>query len=121
MTMENFYQKLGGDYKAVLARIPSEAMVRRFTGAFLKDPSFEELCGAMDVGNRAAAFRAAHTLKGVCANLGLEKLRQSASELTEVLRPEADAIPAPAVSLLDEVKRDYQTAVDTISEMLAEA
>ena len=33
-----------------------------------------------------AAFRAAHTLKGVAANLGFAKLAAAAGELTEILR-----------------------------------
>ncbi len=120
MTIETCYQKLGGDYQDTLARIPTEALIRRFLGAFLKDPSFDQLCCAMDAGDRPSAFRAAHTLKGVCANLGLEKLRQSAGGLTEELRPEQDKIPAEAFSRMEELRRDYRTAEDAISQLLTE-
>ena len=35
---------------------------------------------------RSAAFRAAHTLKGVAANMGLLRMQEAASALTEALR-----------------------------------
>ena len=57
--------------------------------------------------NRERAFRAAHTLKGVCGNLSLDKLLDSASKLTELLRPETAAIPEGADVLFEEVKQDY--------------
>ena len=120
MTLEACYQQLGGSYAEIRARIPSDAMISRFIGAFLKDPSFGALVTAANAGDRAAAFSAVHTLKGVCANLGLEDLRHSAGALTEVLRPEADTIPQAALPLLAAVQRDYRRTVDAISAYLAE-
>ncbi|MDY4541707.1 MAG: Hpt domain-containing protein, partial [Candidatus Ventricola sp.] len=72
------------------------------------------LCAAMEEGDRDKAFRAAHTLKGVSGSLSLERLFSSASRLTELLRPEAEAIPTSAHSLFEEVQRDYRLAVQVI-------
>lgn len=121
MTMENCYRQLGGSYEEVHTRIPNEALIRRFVGAFLTDPSCAELENAMHAGDRAAAFRAAHTLKGVCANLGFERLRLSASALTDALRREAETIPDAALPLWENVQRDYRTTADAISAFLEEA
>ena len=74
----------------------------------------DDLCRELENGNREAAFRAAHTLKGVCANLSFTRLMETVSRLMEVLRPEADRIPDAAVELLENVKQDYQLTVDTI-------
>ena len=66
------------------------------------------------------AFRAAHTLKGVCANLSFNKLLDSSSRLTEELRPETDEIPDTAKGMMAEVERDYEATVEAIREFLAE-
>ncbi len=64
MTIQECYQKIGGDYEAVLKRLMSPNLVRKFIGKFLEDDSYQKLCEEMDAGNREEAFRAAHTLKG---------------------------------------------------------
>ena len=74
MTIEQCYEQLHGDYAQVIQRLPSPALVERFLGKFLDDGSFSELTSAMAAGQTEAAFRAAHTLKGVSANLGFERL-----------------------------------------------
>lgn len=119
MNIEECYHRLGGDYAQVLLRLPSGSLVKKFITKFLGDGSFTELCQAMEQGDRETAFRAAHSLKGVCANLGFEQLRASASELTEVLRPQTDGIPADAWELLERVRGDYQVTVDAIRDFLA--
>ena len=72
MTIEQCYEQLHGDYAQVIQRLPSPALVERFIGKFLDDGSFSELTSAMAAGQTEAAFRAAHTLKGVSANLGFD-------------------------------------------------
>lgn len=119
MTIEQCYQQLHGDYAQVLQRLPSPALVERFVGKFLNDGSFAELSSAMAAGQTETAFRAAHTLKGVSANLGFEQLRQSASSLTELLRGQTGAVPAEAVTLMEQVRRDYQMTVDAIQAFQA--
>lgn len=93
MTIDQCYQALGGSFAEVSNRLPSVRLVEKFIGKFLDDGSFDALCAQMSAGSREDAFRAAHTLKGVCANLGFGRLLSSASRLTELLRPEASAIP----------------------------
>lgn len=114
MHIEECYQEMGGDYADVCTRLPSPRLIQRFVLKFPEDPSFEMLRSAMEAGDRAEAFRAAHTLKGVCANLSLARLLASASALTEVLRPEADAIPAAAPALMEKVCADYRHTIDVI-------
>ena len=112
--MEECYQELGGNYAEVCKLLPNPGLIERFTARFLDDPSFHALCREFEKGNRAGAFRAAHTLKGVCANLSFTRLLEAVSQLTEVLRPEADTIPDAAVALLENVRQEYQHTVDTI-------
>ena len=115
MTMEECYQQLGGNYAEVCTRLPSPKLVERFVGKFLEDKSFALLCEAMEAGSREDAFRTAHMLKGVCANLSFTRLMRSASRLTELLRSGTDASVAQAAPLLEEVRRDYQLTVAAIA------
>ena len=121
MTIEECYQELGGSYAEVCTRLPSPRLVEKFAAKFLEDQSFETLCKEMEAGCRQEAFRSAHTLKGVCANLSFTRLFTSSAALTETLRPESSAIPAGALRELEEVCRDYQTTVEAIRRFLCAA
>lgn len=111
MTLKECYDAMGGDYEEVLGRLRSETLVQKFLLKFPADPSFDELCHAVETKDREHAFRAAHTMKGVCSNLGFSKLYRSSAELTEALRsewkPEAEA-------LVKQVTEDYQTVIAAI-------
>ena len=78
---------------------------------FLDDGSYDLLCRSLEEKNYEEAFRAAHTIKGVCQNLSIDKLQASSSRLCEALRngytPEADA-------LAEETAEDYRQTVAAI-------
>ena len=118
MTIQECYQKLGGDYAQVEKRLPGIHLIRRFIAKFLDDGSYPELCRAMEQGQTEEAFRTAHTLKGVSANLGFDRLTASSGELTELLRGRTDGIPTEAVPLLDMVRQDYELTADAIRAYL---
>ena len=118
MTIEECYQEIGGDYADVSSRLPSARLINKFVAKFLDDPSFDQLCEKMKIGDRVEAFRAAHTLKGVCANLGFGHLLAVAVELTEVLREGNDQIPETAIPLLDNVREAYNQTVAAIRTYL---
>ena len=118
MTIQECYQKLGGEFAQVEKRLPSVGLVRKFIVKFWDDDSYSNLCLAMQNGQREEAFRAAHTLKGVSANLGFSRLLASAGELTELLRAETETIPGRTADLLEEVKQDYELTVSVIRAYL---
>jgi len=86
MTLEQFYHAVGGTAADAAPRLGGAVMTVRFLRLFPGDGSFSALAAALHSSDTAAAFRAAHTLKGVAANLGLERLRSMASDVTERLR-----------------------------------
>ena len=43
MTMQECYEAIGGNYEAVLGRLHSEALIRRFALKFLEDQSYIQL------------------------------------------------------------------------------
>lgn len=105
MTLKECYQAMDGGYDEVLGRLRSEERVQKFALKFLSDPSYESLCGAMERGSGEEAFRAAHTLKGICQNLSFTRLYQSSHALTEALR---SGCVDGAVQLMEQVEKDYQ-------------
>ena len=110
MTLPECYAALGGDYDDVFARLHSERLVQKFVLKFLDDGSYRLLLSALDAGNRAEAFRAAHTIKGMCQNLSFTALERSSSALTEALRGGGDADPA----LVEAVRTDYERTAAAI-------
>ena len=111
MTLQECYAAMGGSYDDAINRLRSERLVQKFVLKFLNDGSYDLLCRSLEEKNYEEAFRAAHTIKGVCQNLSFTKLQDSSSRLCESLRsgytPEADA-------LAKETAEDYQATVAAI-------
>ncbi|MBO5033726.1 MAG: Hpt domain-containing protein [Lachnospiraceae bacterium] len=113
MTLQECYAALGGDYEDASSRLHSERLVQKFVLKFLDDKSYDLFCSSMAEKNYEEAFRAAHTIKGMCQNLSFTRLQKSSSQMSDALRhgwtPEADA-------LIDLLKSDYQNTVAAIRE-----
>lgn len=77
----------GADVEGTLHRfMGNEALFLKFLLKFKDDTNCRGLMESLDQGNYAEAFKYAHTLKGVSANLGLDPICRPASALTELLR-----------------------------------
>ena len=111
MTLEECYIAIDGDYADVLGRLRSERLVQKFVLKFLSDDSCDTLRRALEAQNYQEAFRAAHTLKGVCQNLSITRLGKSSGLLTEALR---NGWTPEAAPLAEQVYADYQQAVEAI-------
>lgn len=115
MTLEAFYNEIGSNYAAALMRMGnSEKMLGKFVRKFTNDKTMGELDAAFDSGDYPTAFRMAHTMKGLCANLGLDKLQRSSSELTEALR---NGVADNAAELLEQVRADYDMTIAALSKL----
>lgn len=86
MTIRECYEEMGSDYEEVLGRLGTDKIITRFVIKFLDEPSFSELQNALKEQDGERAFRAAHSLKGICMNLGFQQLFKVSSDLTEALR-----------------------------------
>ena len=49
MTMQECYEAIGGNYEAVLGRLHSEALIRRFALKFLEDQRYMHIVGLLAV------------------------------------------------------------------------
>ena len=90
MTVKEFYDRIGGDYSGTLARFMSEKRILRFVRMFPEDPSFREVERFLSEDSLEQAFHSAHTLKGVCLNIGFTRLYEHANDITEALRERND-------------------------------
>lgn len=116
MTLQECYSELGGNYEETLGRLQSDRLVHKFVCKFLTDPSYDQLTEALAEKDRERLFRAVHTLKGVCQNLGFDLLFRSSNLLCEAVRngwaPETQA-------LAEQVAADYAQTVSAIQEYQA--
>lgn len=113
MTLKECYAALGGDYDEAMGRLRSERLVQKFVLKFLDDGSYDLLCASLEAGDRGEAFRAAHTIKGVCANLAFNALLESSEQLTEALREGHPPRPDEG-ELVERVKEDYARTAQAI-------
>ena len=111
MTLQECYAALEGDYEGVLGRLTSERMVQKFVLKFLNDGSYDLLVRSMEAEDWQEAFRAAHTIKGVCQNLDFTRLYRSSSALSEALR---SGFTPEAPALAEQVREDYVRTVSAI-------
>ena len=118
MTVKEFYDRIGGGYEDAVSLLRKEERIAKYLGMFLNDDSFQLLKDGMESGDMEKAFRGAHTLQGVTANLGLAKLRKLASDLTEDLRGGCDIEHAKAA--FPEVAACYEHVIGTIREFKEE-
>ncbi len=110
MNIKECYDSIGADFEDVLGRLGSEKLIERFALKFLEDDSYSNLKGAL----AENAFRAAHTLKGVCLNLGLKNLYTVSSDLTEKLRGRSlDG----ADELFEKVREQYDITVNALKNV----
>ena len=114
MTVKECYESMESDYEGVIGRIGSEGLVKRFVLKFLDDPSYLNLEKAVQEQNAEEAFRAAHTLKGLCLNLGFDRLYKVSAELTEKLR-ESELNGYEAV--YGKVQDEYKNTIDAIRKL----
>lgn len=118
MTMQDCYAVLGGDYSDVFARFQSDRLVQKFVLKYPDDRSFDLLCSAMEKKDYEEAFRAAHTIKGMCQNLSFTKLLNSSSQLSDALR---NGRISDAYRLMEQVKKDHLAAISAIKTFREES
>lgn len=117
MTIEECYVKMGANYQDVIKRLPSAKMIEKFALKFKDDTSFQELETALNEKQVELAFRAAHTLKGVCMNLGFDHLYKPSFEITESLRAGNLEL---GLQQFGAVKEQYTKTIDVLNEFIAE-
>lgn len=120
---EGFRRKLeenGADVEATVRRfMGNEAMYLKFLGRFPTDPNYEKLGEQIGERDYEEAFKSAHTLKGVSANLGLTPIFTVVSELVEEIRgKKSEEVDTERVDALwKNVQEVYEKFIAIIGEM----
>lgn len=115
MDLKECYAAMEADYDDVLCRLASEERVKKFLLKLADDKSFTEIREGLLEQDYEKAFRASHTLKGVCMNLGLTVLQKSSGALTENLRglkPDEDT-----QRLFDRLEADYRAMAASVNKL----
>ena len=112
MNIVECYAAFEGDYEHTVLRLSKEERVVKYIRKFAENDTMDKLRQAYREENAENIFLYAHSLKGICDNVGLTKLEEAASGLTECYRnggPKTDPEPLMAC-----VEKYYRIAIDAI-------
>lgn len=115
MTTKECYNQIGADYDEVLKRLGNESFVKKVSLKFIQDSNFNDLKSALKSKDAETAFRAVHTLKGICLNLGFNDLQKASSNLTESLR--GREFKDDCNELFEKVEKEYQKVIDYLKKI----
>lgn len=116
---ENLKQQFieaGVDVDSAMERfMGNQELLLRFLRKFPADDNYSKIVSGIESGDYEAAFRAAHTLKGLCGNLSLSKLQAIVSEQTELLRSKKWE---EATAMMPRVTEAYEKTLERLSPLL---
>ncbi len=87
MTLEELYAGIGGDYEQVIRIMRMDKLIDKHIRKFEKNALAQNVLQASESMDPIQLFESAHAMKGVCANLGLTRLSETAAELADEFRP----------------------------------
>ena len=102
------FEAYGGDYDTAMRRfMGNEGMYLKCFGMLFQDKNLEKLGKALSSGDLQAAFEAAHTLKGMAGNMGLEPFSEAVCAIMEPQRAKEEYGDYPALynGILSEHKK----------------
>ena len=122
MTIQELYDRIGGNYAEIISRLQMDAFVSRFITKFADDSSCHDTIAAWEAGDERGTFEAAHRAKGVCANLSLTKLANLSSDICEAMRPGNEELRArtDVDALVAELRDSHVAALAAIAEFTAQ-
>ena len=116
---KSLLEENGVDVKNTIKRfMGKEEMYQKFLGKFMSDQNYDNLGKNLEEKNYEEAYKCAHTLKGVTANLGLDPIQSVVSDLVEELRgKKAEEVDEMKVNAKwQDVKSTYERFYEIISQ-----
>ncbi len=105
----------GVDVNSALDRfMGNSALMIKFLKKFPADENYNTLVTSLEADKFDDAFKAAHTLKGLCGNLSLSKLQTIVSEQTELLRAGKGA---EAKEMMPGVVKEYEDIIAVLNDL----
>lgn len=112
-------EEMGMDVNTTVNRfMGNESLYLKFLYKFQNDQSVASIGQHIAEQNAEEAFKSAHTLKGVAANLGLDPIARYASDLTELLRGKSQFSEVDTDRLYT-VNAELKTIYEALMKVLA--
>lgn len=107
----------GVDYEMTLNRFSNNAMLlERFVKKFPNDKTFLELNAAIADKRYDDVERAAHTLKGIAANLGFQYLSDLSAEVVNLVR--SDKYDKDNIGIaISRVEKEYEKVISCVNRL----
>ena len=87
MTLQELYTRIDGNYDHAVQIMRMEKLISRYVLKFPSSDLNGSLMEAAKSMDPTQLFERAHAMKGVCANMGFDKLAEAVGEITEEFRP----------------------------------
>lgn len=109
---ENLKHKLeeyGADIDSAIRRfMGNEAMYAKYLGKFLNDKNFTGLKESVAAKDYGEAYKYAHAMKGVTANIGLTPLYDITAGMSDILRKNEETVDEAAIcQMTEELEEKY--------------
>lgn len=113
-------EEMGMDVDNTVKRfMGNESLYLKFLNKYQADQSVASIRQSIAEQNAEEAFKSAHTLKGVAANLGLDPIAQYASDIVELFRGKT-AFSEVDTARLDTLNGELKDKHDALIKLLAE-
>ena len=113
-------EEMGMDVDTTVKRfMGNEALYLKFLNKYQADQSVASIQQSIADQNAEEAFKSAHTLKGVAANLGLDPIAQYASDIVELFRGKT-AFSEVDTDRLNTLNGELKDKHDALIRLLAE-
>ena len=115
MQLNEFYQMIGSDSDAVVRRMGlTENHLKKYLGKFRENQEYMKLTQAVAQNDYYNIEWAAHTLKGITSNLGLDILYTDFQKIVDCVRDgKYDEIPAHYAA----ARADYERVMELLAEV----
>ncbi len=115
MSVNEFYDKIEGNYEDIKGRLRSDELIARFLQKFLTENTYSSLVEAVEAQDVEASIFAVHKLKGVAANLSFTKLFELSNAFLTDLRKENQTVVDK--EMMQQVATEYERVIQAIQEM----
>jgi len=116
VNLKEAYEAMGADCQPLAEALGGEEILAAIVKKIGEDENYGKLEAALAANDVEGAFKAAHAMKGMCLNLGIDMLGKPTAALTDALRERSrnlEAVPA----LWQEVQESYAKVTEVIKQL----
>lgn len=115
MRIDEIEQYLDIDFQRLLSRFSDNRMLLiRFMKKFPNDETYSVLKDSVDKEDYEKVLTSAHTLKGISANLGFDKLSNLCAQMVGDIR---EGSYDNVLAVFQEIAKEYQLVVEVIDKI----